>query len=199
MDIEYFIKNWESIDKKDINFSEEQWEEISKCKYLSEGFMREFKDKVNWNYISVYQKLSEEFIREFRNRVDWGYISIDQKLSEGFMREFKDKVIWYNISQCQKLSEEFIREFKNKVNWHFISSCQTLSGRFIDEFIDYMYYENSFKNTYQERFYQSINSHLYTINKRALCCLGYQWYQWSGSKFIQLSNSTLPIIFSEVL
>ena len=197
MTIEYFLENWESIDKKDIDFSKEQWREISCYKYLSEVFIREFQNEVCWNYISESQKLSEAFIREFQDKVDWSRISYSQKLSEDFISEFADRVDWYNISFYQKLSEEFIREFKNKVNWHFISSCQTLSGRFIDEFIDYMYYENSFKNTYQERFYQSINSHLYTINKRGLCYLGYQWN--IDKKFMKLSNSTLLIIFSEVL
>jgi len=176
MDIEYFIKNWESIDKKDIYFSEEQWKEISIYKYLSEEFIKEFKDKVYWRYISYYQKLSEEFIREFIDKVDWS-----------------------RISSSQKLSEEFIREFQNEVNWYNISYCQKLSGRFIDEFIDYIYYRNSFKNTYKERFYQYTNYNIYTINKRASCCLGYQWHQWNSSKFIRLFNSTLPIIFSEVL
>jgi len=175
MNIEYFIKNWESIDKKDINFSEEQWEEIS-----------------------IYKYLSEEFIKEFKDKVDWGYIS-SQKLSEEFIREFIDIIYWDGISFYQELSEEFIREFQNEVNWYNISYCQKLSGRFIDEFIDYIYYRNSFKNTYQERFYQHTNSYLYTINKRVLCCLGYQWHQWNSSKFIRLFNSTLPIIFSEVL
>ena len=174
MNIKYFIKNWRTIDKKDINFSEEEWREISCYQKLSEGFMREFKDKVDWINISIYQKLSEEFIREFRNRVDWGYISIDQKLSEGFMREFKDKVIWY-----------------------YISKYQTLSTKLIDEFIFFMCYEESFRNIYKERFYQYTNSYIYTINKRASCCLGYQWD--NDIKFIQLSNSTLPIIFSKVL
>jgi len=174
MTIEYFIENWQTIDKKDIYFSNYEWEKIS-----------------------CYQKLSEAFIREFKNEVYWIYISSYQKLSEAFIGEFKDKVSWYYISYSQKLSEEFIRELKDKVIWECISDHQKLSGRFIDEFIDYMYYEKSFRNIYKERFYQYINSNIYTINKRELCCLGYQWN--SNNKFTRLFNSTLPILFSEVL
>jgi len=132
MNIKYFLKNWKNINKKDINFSEGQWRKISDYKYLS---------------------------------------------------------------------EEFIKEFKNEVNWNDISCCQKLSARFIDEFIDYMYYKELFRNIYKERFYQYTNSNIYTINKRALCCLGYQWNSHYNSpyKFTKLSNSTLPMIFSEVL
>jgi len=174
MTIEYFLENWESIDKKDIDFSKEEWEEISAYNYLSEEFIKEFKDEVIWFYISCSQKLSEDFIREFKDKVNWIYISSYQKLSEAFIGEFKDKVIW-----------------------EYVSIYQKLSGRFIDEFIDYIYYDKSFKNIYKERFYQYTNSYIYTINKRVSCCLGYQWD--NDIKFIQLSNSTLPIIFSEVL
>jgi len=197
MDIEYFIKKWENIDKKDINFSEEEWREISYYEYLSKEFIREFQDKVDWDWISKYQILSEEFMREFIDRVNWEYISRYQSLSEEFIKEFKDKVYWRYISYYQELSEEFIREFQNEVNWYNISYCQKLSGRFIDEFIIYIYYDKSFSNTYQERFCQSVNYNIYTINKRGLCYLGYQWN--IDKKFMKLSNSTLLIIFSEVL
>jgi len=174
MTIEYFIENWKTIDKKDINFSEGQWREISYCKYLSEDFIRRFKNKVNWYGISYSQKLSEDFIREFIDRI------------------YLDGISYYKY-----LSKEFIQEFKDEVDWHNISSYQKLSARFIDEFIDYMYYSKSFRNIYKERFYQYTNSYLYTINKRKLCCLGYQWN--IDKKFTKLSNSTLPMIFSEVL
>jgi len=174
MDIKYFIKNWRTIDKKDINFSEEEWREISCYQKLSEDFIQEFKDKVDWEYISCYQILSEDFIREFINRIHWD-----------------------GISYYQQLSEEFVQEFKNEVDWEYISRYQKLSSKFIDEFIDYMYYEKSFRNIYKERFYQYINPNIYTINKRELCCLSYQWN--NDNKFIKLLNLTLPIIFSEVL
>jgi len=58
------------------------WIEISKYQYLTEDFIREFKDKVDWWYISYYQELSEPFIREFKDKVDWWYISYYQKLSK---------------------------------------------------------------------------------------------------------------------
>jgi len=197
MDIEYFIENWKTIDKKDINFSENEWEKISYYKYLSEEFIREFQDEVDWSRISIHQTLSEEFIREFQDEVDWEKISYYKYLSEEFIREFKDKVNWFNISYNQTLSETFIREFKDNLNWGYISKYQILSSRFIDEFIDYMYYRKSFNNIYKERFCQYANLNVYTINKRVSCCLGYQWN--SDNKFIKLFNSTLPMIFSELL
>ena len=76
----------------------------------------QLEDKHHWNYISQYQKLSEGFIREFKNRVNWSYISKYQKLSQKFIREFKGKVNWDNISKHQKLSKKFIKEFEDKVN-----------------------------------------------------------------------------------
>ena len=47
------------------------WLAVSCYKGLSEGFIRENKDKVDWTNISYYQKLSEEFIREFQDKVNW--------------------------------------------------------------------------------------------------------------------------------
>ena len=115
------------------------WEWLSRYQRLSEDFIREFKDKVDWFYISEYQHLSENFIREFKDRVHWGCISNYQNLSESFIREFADKVNWYWISHYQRLSEDFIREFKDKVCWYWISDCQRLSEDFIREFKDKLY------------------------------------------------------------
>jgi len=94
------------IENKVIN-----WNEISRKKMLSEGFIREFEDKVNWDYIPIFQTLSEDFIREFKDKVDWYSILRAQKLSEDFIREFKDKVDWICISKFQILSNDFRKEF----------------------------------------------------------------------------------------
>lgn len=51
---EHFKEDFEKID----------WTSISSFKFLSEDFMREFKDKLNWNVMITSQKLSEDFIRE---------------------------------------------------------------------------------------------------------------------------------------
>jgi len=112
------------------------WLYISKTQKLSEDFIREFEDKIRWFYISRTQTLSEPFIREFKDKVNWFYISKFQKLSEDFIREFKDYVDWNNISYYQILSESLIREFKDKVIWNFISSSQRLSDAFLEEFKD---------------------------------------------------------------
>ena len=47
----------------------EQWRDISACKYLTENFIREFKDYVDWGRILCHQSLSEDFIKEFEDRV----------------------------------------------------------------------------------------------------------------------------------
>ena len=112
------------------------WHRISSCQRLSEEFIREFKDRVNWGCVSKYQHLSEDFIREFKDDVSWGWVSISQHLSEDFIREFADKVKWVFISRCQQLSEDFIREFKDDVIWYRISKHQHLSKDFIEEFIN---------------------------------------------------------------
>ena len=49
----------------------QDWESVSKHKFLTEDFIREFADEVNWSCISANQHLSEEFIREFADKVDW--------------------------------------------------------------------------------------------------------------------------------
>lgn len=116
------------------------WVDVSSHRYLSEDFIREFKEEVDWRRISAYQKLSEDFIREFKDKVVWLWIVINQNLSEDFIREFKDRVGWVVVSAYQKLSEDFIREFKDKVSWFEISTSQKLSEDFIREFKDKVYW-----------------------------------------------------------
>jgi hypothetical protein len=107
---------------------------------LSEGFIRDFQDKLDWERISIHQKLSANFIREFRHKVHWPLILRHQKLSEDFIREAiahylpDDKMVWNCLSKHQFLSETFIKEFQDKVEWTCISQFQTLSEPFIREF-----------------------------------------------------------------
>ena len=75
---------------------------------LSEGFIKEFKDKVIWCNISGNQTLSKSFFREFQDKVNWKFISDCQTLSEVFIEEFQDRVVWYEISFHQELTESFI-------------------------------------------------------------------------------------------
>lgn len=96
---------------KIIEENNNDWKEISKFKYLTEDFIREFQDKVNWLLVSKNQKLSESFIREFQDKVNWSIISSSQILSEDFIIEFKDKVNWDIIFVYQSLSNEFIEKF----------------------------------------------------------------------------------------
>ena len=81
MTIEYFIENWRNI-KEDIEFTKEDWIDISEYQYLEEEFIEKYKDKVNWGCISYYQKLSESFIEKYQNKVNWGCISSYQKLTD---------------------------------------------------------------------------------------------------------------------
>lgn len=66
------------------------WVDISCHQCLSEGFIREFKDKVYWRLISEYQYLSEDFIREFKDKVDMYYIENSWHYKDA---EFKKKAV----------------------------------------------------------------------------------------------------------
>ena len=98
------------------------WYEVSAHKFLTEGFIREFADKVDWLGISAHKKLSEDFIREFADKVDWFYVSEAQQLSEDFIREFADQVYWDLISKYQQLSKVFIKEFQNKICIYYVNN-----------------------------------------------------------------------------
>ena len=58
------MDKWEKLIKENDN----DWDKISRFKYLEEEFIRYYKDKVNWNYIHMYQRLSESFRKEFHNK-----------------------------------------------------------------------------------------------------------------------------------
>ena len=121
-------------DEEIIELYNNNWEEISYHKYLSEEFIEKYAAKVNWKSISAYQKLSEEFVKKYSDKIFWNYISVWQKLSEEFIEEFADKVDWVKISSFQKLSEEFIEKYSDKVDWKNISYYQNLSEEFIEKF-----------------------------------------------------------------
>ena len=143
-----------TLNKQQNTLSNYDWSLISIYQKLSEGFVREFADRVDWDRISEYQKLSEGFIREFSGRVNWLYISAYQRLSEEFIREFAGRVDWSCISAYQRLSEEFVREFADRVNWDRISAYQKLSEEFMKEFglevsdKSWMYKDLEFKREY---------------------------------------------------
>ena len=51
------------------------WDYITKYQMLDEDFIEELQHKVNWKYISKYQIwLSEDFIRKFRDKIDFNSI-----------------------------------------------------------------------------------------------------------------------------
>ena len=65
------------------------WIAISEYKYLTEDFIRRFKNKVSWRIISMSQRLSEEFIAEFSTRVNWFLIATKQRISRALLDQFK--------------------------------------------------------------------------------------------------------------
>jgi len=136
MTIEYFLNNWTNIKEEDIDFTVEEWKDISLYEYLPEEFMEKYQDKVYWNYISTDQNLSEEFIEKYEDKVDWSGISYYQKFSEEFIEKYKHKVDWSLISERQSLSEEFIERYKDKVDWTWIPKSQNLSMQFIFKYQD---------------------------------------------------------------
>src|SRR5688572_12506764 len=47
------------------------WNQISAHKYLSENFMEEFSENLNWEFIVKYQKLSETLIEKYQHLINW--------------------------------------------------------------------------------------------------------------------------------
>lgn len=43
---------------------------LAEYQYLSESFIKKYKDKLNWYLISKYQKLSEDFIERNNSYID---------------------------------------------------------------------------------------------------------------------------------
>ncbi|BAO04962.1 ORF MSV205 tryptophan repeat gene family protein [Clostridium botulinum B str. Osaka05] len=84
-----------------------------------ENFIREFKKTLNendWENISKNKNLTENLIREFKENVNWFYISCFQNLSEDFLIEFKNKIYWNNTHYCKELSlsKDFTLKFNTK-------------------------------------------------------------------------------------
>ena len=66
----------------------EDWDEISKYKYLSESFMRKYQDKLNWNLISKYQDLSIPFMEEFIMKLNPAFLFNYQLDFKGDSKDF---------------------------------------------------------------------------------------------------------------
>ncbi len=98
--LEVFIR--EIVDNKKFKTDSLFWFTICKCQDLSEGFIREYQDKVDWNCISAYQNISEDFIREFKDKVNWFNISVFQSISKDFVEEFKDRLVLREVETEHK-------------------------------------------------------------------------------------------------
>lgn len=114
-----------------IVLSPAEWVYVSCYKYLSEDFIREFRNFVNWDRIACHQILSEHIIEEFQDRFNWKLITMYQDLSDEFIIGHQDKIDFAALSQYKKMSEPMIERFSDKVDWKFVSISQKLSGDFI--------------------------------------------------------------------
>lgn len=125
-----------SVEDFGIVLSPAEWVYVSCYKYLSEDFIREFRNFVNWDRIACHQILSEHIIEEFQDRFDWKLITMYQNLSDEFIIEHQDKIDFAALSQYKKMSESMIEKFSDKVDWKFISIHQKLSEDFIRKYKD---------------------------------------------------------------
>ena len=112
---------------------------------MSEGFIKDYKHKLNWKEVSRHQVLSEGLIAEadeegLLDKECWQNICVyNKQLTEGFIERFKDKVDWTAISRWQKhISEDFIARFKDRVDWYWIGKRKNLSKIFLIDFQQYI-------------------------------------------------------------
>ena len=101
------------IIRHQLEFSSDEWNDISKKYELSVHMMRLFQNRLNWRYIAQYQSLRVDFIREFIEYQLRPYMEVIckyQLLDEDFIRNYKDKVDWDLVLEYQELSTEFILE-----------------------------------------------------------------------------------------
>ena len=81
------------------------WTVIPNDFELSEGFMREFQDKLNWITVSRCRKLSDEFIIEFQNKIEFNYYcEYNQYISENIVRKLFHKMEIEYLLLNKKLS-----------------------------------------------------------------------------------------------
>lgn len=78
------------------------WFSISSYKYLSENFIREYRDKLNFRKILMAQKFSPEFIEEMRT---WDKLNLPTGEDPVTPREF-----WERVLKDQTLPEWYIRK-----------------------------------------------------------------------------------------
>lgn len=94
---------------------------------LSEDFIKKYNKKYRlsvklWKTISINQKLSEGFMHDFRNKLDWIEISKYQVLSEKFIQEHKD-YIHFNLLDCRDFSLQFIKKYYSLLNKSNLLGC----------------------------------------------------------------------------
>lgn len=68
----------------------EDWNEISRCKGLTEKFILECADKLNWNLLCIYQNLSEDFIEKNIHQFDINHLTFSCNLSYEFVMKHKN-------------------------------------------------------------------------------------------------------------
>lgn len=149
------ISNKELINQY-TRYAQVDWIKVSKHKYLSEDFIRKYKDKLHWHEIVTYQKLSNNFIIESIEKIKWDGIlysaSRYQNLSEDVIMMFLslNLDLLREVTEYQNLSEEFIIRFKSQIDifdcWDNVSKYQKLSLKFIKDNLDHLNIKALLKN-----------------------------------------------------
>lgn len=66
------------------------WLELCCNKYLTENLIREFQDRIHWGLIALTTKLSEGFIKDFKSKLNIKHVILFQKhLSPELLEELK--------------------------------------------------------------------------------------------------------------
>ena len=101
------------------------WDFISRQKYLSEDFIREYQDKIKWQWIGYFVELSEDFIREFQDKLNWHDITLTKKLSDDFLFEFQNKIVWNLRFNSHDVSFPIMKKFILKTEHTHIDEFRT--------------------------------------------------------------------------
>ncbi|WQJ53735.1 MAG: hypothetical protein [Wendovervirus sonii] len=110
---------WNPTDEKISNNTKKC---VSSLPYLSNDFIKTYKDKLYWPVIDIHniEGLPFSLLYEKRNMIGaykWKEISKFIVLPEDFIEYMDDYIDWYNISKYQNLSDMFIDKYADKLSW----------------------------------------------------------------------------------
>ena len=165
------------------------WDFISTYEFLSEDFMRTFKDKLNWSVLFEWQRMSNSFIKEnidkIKTKDDWFSVVFSQNLSEDFIDKYSDTLNWHTIFECQYLNAAFIEKHIDKINkdfmgvdWYNISVRGLLTEEFIEKYPKELDWDNI--SQYQVLSEEFIEKHKDKVNWKLI-----SEYQPLSEEFIE--------------